>query len=76
VRLADPVREEIKQESQCAAQQRHFPDSQGIPRRRWPANSVSTKPGFDERLSVALSTRKITAAVSTALMDAVSPDDA
>ena len=75
-RLADPVRVVIKQESPCAAQQRHFPDSHCIPRRRWPANSVSTKPGFDERLSVALSTRKMTSAVSTALMEAAPPEDA
>ncbi len=45
------------QESPCAPQHRHFPESCGMPRFRSRGHSFSTSAGTDDKLSVTLSTR-------------------
>jgi len=51
-----------------AAQQRHLPESHFMPQCQLPANSVSTKAGVEERLSVVLSTRTMISSWSTGRM--------
>ncbi len=71
VRLSPPVFAVIRQESPCAAQQRHDPDSHFMPCRCRKANSVSTNPGLEDRLSVTLSTSTMISSCSTAFMSSL-----